>query len=333
MGVVGATGAVGRELLALLDRELPGVAELRLFASSRSLGKRIAVGGRDLALRGLEPDSFAGLDLVFFAAGAAVAREQLPRALAAGALVVDNSSAFRHDPSVPLVIPEVNPDSLRPRPRLVANPNCVTIIALLALAPIARVFGLESVVASTYQAVSGVGERGLAALASELAGRPGGEAFAAPILGNLIPQIGALVEGGDSEEERKLATESRKILGLPGLEVVCSSVRVPVRRAHTITLVAELGRDFDLAEPREVLAGQAELRLIGDEEAARDLNPLAAEGGDEVLVGRLRRPGRARLALVAIGDQLRRGAALNALRIARLLLADDAPSTDPARGA
>ncbi|MEZ6194460.1 MAG: aspartate-semialdehyde dehydrogenase [Planctomycetota bacterium] len=329
VAIVGATGAVGREMLACLEESGLEVAGLHLFASARSRGRELDFRGRRVALRVLEDlDDAAladlGLDYALFAAGGEVSRIQAPRFLAAGARVIDNSSAFRLDPGVPLVVPEVNLAAVRPEHRLIANPNCSTIIALVAIAPLHRAFGLESVVAATYQAASGAGEAGLAELDRNLAAALGGgeapsrEVFGADLALNLIPWIGAATPGGDTDEELKMRCEGRKILGAPDLAVTCTCVRVPVRRVHAIALTLGLRAEAGVEAAAEVLRAAPGLRLEGGRGPTELTTPRDLAGRDEVVVSRLREAwdGRPGLALFAMGDQIRKGAALNAVQIA-----------------
>lgn len=328
VAVVGATGAVGAELLRVLEERRFPLGELRAFASPGSAGRALRFRGRALAVEPLAPERLAGVDLAFFSAGAALAREWAPRAVEAGALVVDNSSAFRADPAVPLVVPEVDP-RVEAGARLLANPNCTTTLLCLALAPLERAAGLVRVVVATYQAASGAGARALAELeeqaADALAGReprvlhlPRALAF------NLIPQVGPFLPDGSSQEEDKVLRETRRILRLPDLRLSATCVRVPVRRAHSLAVWVELARPLSPVAARELLAAAPGLRLEDDPAAGRYPTPREAEGRDEVLVGRVRTdpgaPGERGLALFLSGDQLRKGAALNAVQVAELTL-------------
>lgn len=338
VAIVGASGAVGRELLALLEERRFPLSQLRLFASPRSAGREVAFAGGRLVVEALPESGDLGADLVFSSAGGAVSRQHAWRWVERGAVVVDNTSAWRLDPRVPLVVPEVNPAALDGHAGVIANPNCSTIIALLALAPLHRAFGLTRATVATYQAVSGAGAEGIAelrrqsaeALAAEAApsGEPGAydarpEKFRHPIAFNLFSHDSEVLDDGYNEEERKLALESRKILEAPELAVSATCVRVPVFRAHAEAIHAEFARRVSEAEARAVLAAAPGVRLVDDRAANTFPMPVTASGQDDVLVGRLRadasRPGA--IALFVAGDQVRKGAALNAVQIAEALVA------------
>ena len=332
VGVVGATGLVGsmmRELLA--ERNFP-VGTLRLFASARSAGKQVDFNGTAVTVEDAETADFAGLDVVFFSAGGSTSKALAPKAAAAGAIVIDNSSAWRSDPDVPLVVAEVNPDALANIPKgIVANPNCTTMAVMPALKPLHDEAGLKRLVASTYQAVSGAGLAGIEILAKQLAHvgdraaelarnghadfLPAAEKWAAPIAHNIAPLNYVLGEDDYTEEELKLRDESRKILNIPGLPVSGTCVRVPVFTGHGISVNAEFERPISAARALELLEAAPGVVVT----AAPD--SLAATGIDPVLVGRVR-PDRSvehGLALFVVGDNLRKGAALNAVQIAEVL--------------
>ena len=317
VALLGATGAVGRTMLQVLaERRLP-VDRLTLLASPRSRGRSVRWGGRDWACSVAEPGSFRGVDFALFSAGADRSKEWGPRAADEGAVVVDNSSAWRMDPQVPLVVPEVNGDAARERPRgIIANPNCSTIQMVVALEAVRRAAGLTRVVATTYQSVSGAGETGRAALRDELLGnRPEESPFARQISGNVIPQIGDLDAEGWTGEERKMILETRKILGLPELPVAATCVRVPVEVGHSVQVMVETERELSVDEARAALA--AFPGVVVENDAARYPTPLEAAGRDEVFVGRIRRdPYLPRtLHLWVVADNLRKGAATNAVQI------------------
>ena len=332
VGVVGATGLVGsmmRELLA--ERNFP-VGTLRLFASARSAGKQVDFNGTAVTVEDAETADFAGLDVVFFSAGGSTSKALAPKAAAAGAIVIDNSSAWRSDPDVPLVVAEVNPDALATIPKgIVANPNCTTMAVMPALKPLHDEAGLKRLVASTYQAVSGAGVAGIDILAKQLAHvgdraaelarnghadfLPAAEKWAAPIAHNIAPLNYVLGEDDYTEEELKLRDESRKILNIPGLPVSGTCVRVPVFTGHGISVNAEFERPISAARALELLEAAPGVVVT----AAPD--SLAATGIDPVLVGRVR-PDRSvehGIALFVVGDNLRKGAALNAVQIAEVL--------------
>ena len=324
--IVGASGAVGQDLLAVLEARNVELRSLRLLASPRSAGQRRRFRGEDLPIEPLGPDSFAGVDVALFSAGGGVSREHAPRAVAAGCVVVDNSSAFRMDPAVPLVVPEVNPEALRAHRGIVANPNCSTILLVLALWPLHRHAGLRAVVVSTYQAASGAGQRAMQELRDGTAAALRGErlppqALAQPLAFNLFPQVDVFQPDGFTKEEDKLQFETRKILGLPGLPVDATCVRVPVERCHSESVAVWLERPLSPDAARELLAAAPGLELVDDPARQRYPMPLDMAGRDPVAVGRIRSgrvfaPG---LTFWLAGDQLRKGAALNAVQIAELL--------------
>jgi aspartate-semialdehyde dehydrogenase len=317
LAILGATGAVGRTMLAVLEERRFPVDELVLLASARSAGSHIHWRGRDWPVE--EPDSgtFEGCGVALFSAGAARSREWGPRAAAEGAVVVDNSSAWRMDEQVPLVVPEVNADTIAERPRgIIANPNCATIQLVVALHALRRAAPLRRVIATTLQSVSGAGQKGLDALSAELAGASSPESpFSTRIAGNVIPFIGARTESGWNEEELKIRSETRKILGLPDLHISATCVRVPVQVGHSVSATVELERPIGFAEARAAFQGVAGLAL---EEGSVDPTPHAVAGTDGVRVGRVRidpdRPEVVHLWVVA--DNLRKGAATNAVQIA-----------------
>jgi aspartate-semialdehyde dehydrogenase len=316
----------------LVEREFP-MASLRLFASSRSVGKRISWRDREVAVEDAAVADYAGLDIVFFSAGAGTSRELAPRVAAAGALVIDNSSAWRRDPEVPLVVAEVNARALARTPKgLIANPNCTTMVAMPVLRPLHDFAGLRGLVVSTYQAVSGSGVAGVEELETQVRIAGAGSAalardgsaiafptprkWAAPIAFNVVPFNYRVVEDGYTEEEIKLRDESRKILELPDLPVSGTCVRVPVYTGHSLSINANFERELSVATATELLSRAPGVVL------ADVPNPLHACGRDPVFAGRLRRdPTVAHgLALFVTGDNLRKGAALNAVQIAECLV-------------
>lgn len=338
VAVVGATGAVGREIIRILEERSFPLDDLVLLASERSVGKRIAFRGHDHDVRALTLDELRGADLALVSAGGDVSRAIVPPASEAGTPCVDNSSAFRMDPSVPLVIPEVNGDALdaRPPPRIVANPNCTAITALMAVGPLHRAAGLRSLIVSSYQSVSGTGMKGIRELAEQVeklhgqeedlghpdrGALPLGDVFPRTIAFNVIPQCDRF-EGQWTVEERKMAGESRKILDLPDLRVAATSVRVPVAVGHAVSVHATFSDSMSPREAREALASAPGVRLVDDPERGEYPTPLDAAGIDDVLVGRIRQPegDPNALLLFACGDNLRKGAALNAVQIAERLL-------------
>ena len=332
VGVVGATGQVGAVMLRLLaERRFP-LAELRLFASARSAGTRLPFAGRDVVVEDAATADPSGLDLALFSAGGGTSRTLAPRFAAAGATVVDNSSAWRMDPDVPLVVSEVNPQALREvRRGIVANPNCTTMAAMPVLKPLHDDAGLVRIVASTYQAVSGSGLAGVEELDGQVRKTveqatalvhdgsavdfPAPEKYVAPIAFNVLPLAGSLVDDGsfETDEEQKLRNESRKILGIPDLRVSGTCVRVPVFTGHSLSL------NVEFAEPLSVARATELLRAAPGVELSDVPNPLQAAGRDPSFVGRLRQDGPHGLALFVSNDNLRKGAALNAVQIAELL--------------
>jgi len=328
LAIVGATGAVGREFAGLLGRRAFPVKTCRFLASERSAGQDIAWAGGTATVEPLSATSFNGIDLAFFSAGKAVSRAFAPRARQAGAVVIDNSSAFRMDPAVPLIVPEVNPRDVRAHNGLIANPNCSTIILAVVLWPLQQRCRIRRVVLATYQAASGAGARAQAELEEQtravLAGQPAiPRVFPVPCAFNVFSHNSPIGPDGYNEEETKIVAEMRKIFGDESLRIAPTCVRVPVLRAHTEAVSVEFAEPFDEHEARRVLSDAPGLRVV-DDRAANDFpTPLAASGQDEVLVGRIRQdtslPDRRGLQLLCSGDQLRKGAALNAIQIAELL--------------
>jgi aspartate-semialdehyde dehydrogenase len=320
---------VGREALERLHRRGFPVGELRAIASARSAGGSLPFADGEVTVRALDERAIEGVQVAILAADAATSREWAPRLVKAGAFVVDNSSAFRMDPAVPLVVPEINGEALDARPMLVANPNCTTIVSLMAAAPLHRLFGLSRLTACSYQAVSGAGLPAMQELETQVrqwaAGQPvEAKVFRRQTLFNVFPHDSALLDDGSNEEETKLMKESRRILGLPALRVSATCARVPVRRSHAVALHMEFERPVDVAKAREALAAMPGVRVV-DERAGAPADPLMAAEGDEVLVSRVRvdhggREGHS-LAAWAVGDQLLKGAALNAIQIAERLIA------------
>ena len=321
VAVLGATGAVGRTMLQVLEERGYPVDELVPLASERSRGQVLRWQARDWTVDVPSPEAFRGVDVALFSAGASRSRQWAPVAAQQGAVVVDNSSAWRMDPEVPLVVPEINgPRAIDPPRGIIANPNCSTIQLVLALEALRRVAGLTRLVASTYQSVSGAGQKGIAALRAELAGSSSAESpFPGPIAGNVIPWIGPRDADGWNEEEDKMRNESRKILERPDLGVAATCVRVPVEVSHSIAATVELARPLSLAEARQALQEMPGLELAADE---RDPLPREVAGHDIVRVGHLRsdRDLPRVLHFWVVGDNLRKGAATNAVQIAELLV-------------
>jgi aspartate-semialdehyde dehydrogenase len=333
VAVLGATGLVGRTILSLLEERRFPLDELRLLARE-SGDRRITVFGREWPVEAVTDHSFDGVDLALFAVKNPISERWAPVARAAGARVVDNSSAFRYHPDVPLVVPEVNPEALAGSPTLVANPNCSTIGLVVALAPLARAAGLEAVEVATYQSVSGAGSAAIEDLERGvrlgLDGPPpprrdGG----APFAFNVVPHIDRFESNGYTREEMKVAWETRKILGLPELPVTCTAVRVPVRVGHAAHVSARFARPLSPDEARGLWARAPGLEVVDDPAAGRYPTPLAVAGRDEVLVGRARASLNHPNGLVffVASDNLRKGAATNAIQIAERLVAAGSPKS------
>ena len=323
VAILGATGAVGREMYkVLMERKFP-INKLKLLASARSAGK--VLDGH--TVEEATEDSFRGMDIVLGAASNDLARRMAPHIKAAGAVFVDNSSAFRLMDDVPLVVPEINPEDAKKHNGIIANPNCSTIISMVAVNALKELSPIEAITASTYQAVSGAGAGGLAELESQARAYAAGEAmhvetFPYQILFNLIPQIGSPCENGYTTEEMKMQNEGRKILHLPGLKVTCTCVRVPGLRSHSISLSVRTREKISVNAARAAIAEAAGCRLVDDLSERRYPMPLETSDQDLVFVGRIRDDlvdARA-LALWCAGDQIRKGAASNAVQILKYLL-------------
>jgi len=323
VAVVGATGVVGQEFLRVLEQRRFPVKQLRLMASARSAGKRVSWGGTDHVVEDLATADFRGVDLALFSAGSGPSKTEAPRVAKQGALVVDNSSAWRMDPAVPLIVPQVNGEAAHGHHGIIANPNCSTIILLMALAPLERRVRIKRLVVSTYQAVSGSGQPGLDELdrqvAEEAAGKPPTtKTYPYPIHRNAIPFVQAFAEGGLTTEEWKLVKESRRILSRPDLRVTATCVRIPVRRAHSEAVNVEFERPVTPEEARAWLEAAPGVRVVDEPGRLLFPTPRDAEDQDDVLVGRIRKDPSLEGALDfwCTGDQIRKGAALNAVEIA-----------------
>ena len=338
IGVVGATGLVGTEMLRVLDARAFPVDELRVYASARSEGRRLPFAGGDVTCEVLRPGCFDALDLVVVDVQDPLALEWAPQAAAAGAMVVDNSAAFREEPDVPLVVAEVNPEDLEAMPRGIAScPNCTTMVLVTALAPLHRAAGIDRMVVSTYQSVSGAGQAGMHELDEQWTKGAGqadrlaraaavdgmleaGEQWDRPIAGNVIPLAGSLGADGSTSEERKMLTESRKILHAPDLRVSVTCVRVPVYVGHAMSANIRFQNELDAAGAVSLLEAASGVQVVDDGDGHP--TPLEAAGIDPVLVGRVRddpsEPNS--LSLWVTGDNLRKGAALNAVQLAELLV-------------
>ena len=330
VAIVGATGAVGVELLGCLEARGFPLSRLKLLASPRSAGRTMHFRGQDIGVEALDENSFEGVDIALFSAGSGISKRYAAAAVKAGAVVVDNSSAFRMDAEVPLVVPEVNGAALAGHRGIVANPNCVAAIATVALAPLHRAHPIRRLQVATYQAASGAGAAAMEELRLSTAAALRGEDYAPQVLPhpyafNLFSHNAEMDEAsGYNGEETKVVAETRRILDLPGLPVGITCIRVPVLRAHAMAITVEFDTVVEVAEARRLLAAAPGVRLVDDRAANHFPMPSEASGQDDVLVGRLRTdlgdPSGRSLALFVAGDQLLKGAALNAVQIAELLL-------------
>jgi aspartate-semialdehyde dehydrogenase len=327
VAILGATGAVGAELLQLLESRYFPLSHLKLLASPRSAGTTIEFQGEQLPVEAVDEHSFDDVDLVLASAGASTSRTWAARAVSAGAVVVDNSSAFRMDPQVPLIVPEVNPEAAASHRGIIANPNCTTILMAVAVYPLHQVQPILRIVASTYQSASGAGARAMEELKTQtqailLDQEPVAEIFPYPLGFNLFPHNSKLDENGYCEEEMKMVNETRKIFGVPDLRVSATCVRVPVLRAHSEALNLEFDQPFAVAKAREILSQSPGVKLVEDWQKNYFPMPIEASGKDDVLVGRIRQDlsNPNSLELWISGDQIRKGAALNAVQIAELLV-------------
>jgi aspartate-semialdehyde dehydrogenase len=326
LGIVGATGAVGQELIRLLHERRFPLRELVLLASARSAGLHLSWKGQTWTVREATPESFDGLDCAIFSAGGGTSEKLAPEAVKRGCLVIDNSSFFRMDPAVPLVLPEINAHALAAQRGIIANPNCSTAVALMGLYPLHRAFGLKGFFAATYQAVSGTGAQAIRELETQTRawaeGRTAAPAvYPHPIAFNVFPHVDKFLESGYTKEEMKMLNESRKILELPKLRVTCTCVRVPVFRAHSVAISAEFERPVDLEKARAAIGEFSGAELCDDPAHNRYPMPLDYAGRERCGVGRLRRDTffENGLSLWVTGDQLWKGAALNAVQIAEVL--------------
>jgi aspartate-semialdehyde dehydrogenase len=341
LAVVGATGAVGTVMLSILSERPDVWGEIRLIASARSAGKRLVCRGEHITVMELSPEAFAGVDVAMFDVPDEISVIWAPIAVAQGAVVVDNSGAFRMDADVPLVVPEVNPQEVKNRPRgIISNPNCTTLSMIVAMGALHHVYGLKELVVSSYQAASGAGQAGIDTLRSQIQAVAGTDAgtntgdvrtrisefgpFPAPLALNVVPWAGSLQRDGYSSEELKVRNESRKILGLPNLKVAATCVRVPVITTHSLTVHAVFEKEPSRKAAQDILQNAAGVKLVDDPENHKFPTPADAVGTDPTWVGRVRKSidDPMALDLFVCGDNLRKGAALNTAQIAELLAAE-----------
>lgn len=327
VAVVGATGAVGNLMVKVLEERSFPVGELRLLASARSLGKTMSFRGREIPVQELKEDSFEGIQVALFSAGGSISKTFAPLAAAAGAVVIDNSSAFRMDPKVPLVVPEVNPEAALTHSGIIANPNCSTIQMVVALKPIYDSAGISRIVVTTFQAVSGTGKRAIEELRNQVsdisAGRePKREIYPYQIAFNCIPQIGAFLENGFTEEEMKMVNETRKIFEDPEIRVCATTVRIPVVYGHSESINIETVRPISVEEVRKLLKAAPGVKVVDEPAVSGYPVPLQVAGNDDTFVGRIRKDPSVEngLAMWVVADNIRKGAASNAVQIAETLL-------------
>ncbi|MEG1630559.1 MAG: aspartate-semialdehyde dehydrogenase [Erysipelotrichaceae bacterium] len=328
VAILGATGAVGSEMLKVLQERKFPIKELVLLASSRSAGKVVHAFKRDIVIQEVNENSFKGIDIVLSAVENETAKKWIPVAIKSGSIVVDNSSAYRMDDEVPLIIPEVNPEDIKKHTGIIANPNCATIIALVAVAPLQKIAPIKAMIVSTYQAVSGAGVQGIHELEEQVTAIADGKEvviknFQHQIAYNLIPQIGDFNEFGYSSEEMKMQNEGRKILHNDKLKVNCTCVRVPVIRSHSESITIEFENEIDVESARTILSKAPGIQVIDDGVHHQYPMPLDTSDQDDVFVGRIRQDisrDTPSLSLWCCGDQIRKGAATNAIQIAELLV-------------
>ncbi|MBP5972167.1 aspartate-semialdehyde dehydrogenase [Brasilonema sp. CT11] len=327
VAILGSTGAVGQELLELLENRNFPVSDLRLLASERSAGRTLPFAGENLPVEAVSEKAFENVDLVLASAGGSISKTWAPKAVAAGAVVVDNSSAFRMNPEVPLVVPEVNPEAAANHKGIIANPNCTTILMTVAVWPLHKVSPVQRLVAATYQSASGAGAKAMEEVKIQASAilegkQPVAEVFPYPLAFNVFPHNTPLNEFGYCEEEMKMVNETRKIFGTQDIRITATCVRVPVVRSHSEAINLEFKVPFSQELAREILSQAPGVKLVEDWKANHFPMPIEATGQDEVLVGRIRQDisHPCGLELWLCGDQVRKGAALNAIQIAELLV-------------
>ena len=327
VAVAGATGAVGVEMIETLEKRNFPVASIKLLASARSAGKKVKFRGEEITIEEMKPESFKGVDIALFSAGSDVSKLYRQACVDAGCVMIDNSSAFRLDPRVPLVIPEINPEDVKWHSGIISNPNCTTIVTLVAINALAKESPIETIIASSYQAVSGAGKNGIDELHDEVAALAAGKpvepkVFQYQIAYNVIPQIGGEAYMGYTSEEMKMQNEGRKILHLPEMKVSCTCVRVPVVRSHSVSVVLRTKEKISVERARELIAAAPGCKLTDDLASKVYPMPLDTSDQDLVYVGRIRDDltDERGLNLWCCGDQVRKGAATNTVQIAELLL-------------
>ena len=326
IAIVGATGAVGAEFFRVMERRNFPVASIRALASGKSAGKKVQFRDQSVTVEELGENSFEDTEIAFFSAGGEISRKFVPIAQKAGVIAIDNSSVFRMDPEVPLVIPEINPDDVKQHRGIIANPNCTTAVALMAIYPLHRAFGVKRVFASSYQAVSGSGQRAINELKEQVAAAATEQPASArvyphPIAFNVLPHVDVFLESGYTKEEMKFQNEGAKIMHVPTFRASVTCVRVPVYRAHSVAVNAEFEKKISVEQAREILAKAPGLELVDEPHKNRYPLPLNVAGKDNCEVGRVRLDCALDngLAFWVSGDQLLKGAALNAVQIAELL--------------
>jgi aspartate-semialdehyde dehydrogenase len=332
VAIVGATGLVGQEFIRVLEQRHFPMSSIRLYASDRSVGKRLKVNNQEIEVKKTAPDSFEGIDIALFSAGADISRQFSPLAAHAGTTVVDNSAAFRMEPDVPLVVPEINPGDIRNHRGIIANPNCSTIQMVVALYPLHKVNPINRITVATYQSVSGTGSAAIEELRVQSrvildGGKATPEVYPYQIAFNLLPEIDVFLDSGYTKEEWKMVEETRKIMHAPDIAISATCVRVPVYVGHSEVVQAEFARPMSVEEARHLLAQAPGVKVMDDPRTRLYPYPALAAGRDEVFVGRIRRDASHPNGLVLwiVSDNIRKGAALNAVQIAEELVRRDLP--------
>lgn len=327
VAIVGITGAVGQEMIQCLEKRDFPVKKLTLLASARSVGKVFSFQGKAIPVQELTSNSFNDVDIALFSAGGSISKEFAPVAAKSGAVVIDNSSAFRMDPDVPLIIPEINPEATHSNKGIIANPNCTTTVTLMGLNPLHKEWQVKGIIASSYQAVSGSGAQGIEELKSQITAISEGSSierkvYPHQIAYNVIPQVDTFLENGYTKEEMKMENEGRKILGISTLKASVTCVRVPVYRSHSVSVTAQFSSEPDVHKARELINAASGVSVRDKPDSGIFPTPLDTTEKDECLVGRIRQDIVLENALSfwVVGDQVRKGAALNAIQIAELLV-------------